>query len=105
PFPAAELGISTPLRNQFPGMPTLIVTGLFTFGSSPFADQSSRINAFTVGDTLSIVRRSHNLRSGGEYRRSQLNFFFNAFSRGQITFPTFNDFLLGNGVSVIGSGV
>lgn len=105
PFTAADLGISTPLRNHFPGSPTLIVTGLFTFGSSPFADQSSRINAFTAGDTLSIIRGSHHLRFGGEYRRSQVNFFFNAFSRGQITFPTFNDFLLGNGVSVIGSGV
>src|ERR1043165_687303 len=105
PFTAAELGISTPLRNKFPGMPTLIVTGLFTFGASPFSDQSSRINAFTGGDTLSIVKGSHHLRLGGEYRRSQINFFFNAFSRGQISFASFNDFLRGNGVSVIGSGV
>ncbi len=105
PFTAAELGISTPLRNQFPGMPTFIVTGLFTFGSSPFTDQSSRINAFTGGDTLSIIRGNHHLRLGGEYRRSQINFFFNAFSRGQISFASFNDFLIGNGVSVIGSGV
>jgi hypothetical protein len=105
PFTAAELGISTPLRDKFPGMPTFIVTGLFTFGSSPFADQSSRINAFSGGDTLSIVRGSHHLRLGGEYRRSQINFFFNAFSRGQISFASFNDFLVGNGVSVIGSGV
>ena len=105
PFTAAEFGISNPLRNLFPGMPTLIVTGLFTFGSSPFADQSSRINAFTAGDTLSILAGSHHLRTGGEFRRSQLNFFFNAFSRGQINFASFNDFLIGNGVSIIGSGV
>jgi hypothetical protein len=105
PFTAAELGISSPLRNLFPGAPTLIVTGLFAFGPSPFADQSSRVNAFTVGDTLSIVTVNHHLRTGGEYRRSQLNFFFNAFSRGQISFASFNDFLTGTGVSVIGSGV
>lgn len=105
PFTAADLGISSPLGNLFPGAPTLIVTGLFAFGSSPFADQSSRINAFTAADTLSIVTANHNLRAGGEYRRSQLNFFFNAFSRGQITFASFNDFLTGTGVSVIGSGV
>lgn len=105
PFTAADLGISSPLRNLFAGAPTLIVTGLFAFGSSPFADQSSRINAFTAADTLSIVTANHNLRAGGEYRRSQLNFFFNAFSRGQITFASFNDFLTGTGVSVIGSGV
>lgn len=105
PFTAAELGITNPLRNRFPGMPTLIVTGLFTLGSSPFADQSSRINTFTAGDTLSLLHGSHHLRVGGEYRRSQLNFFFNAFTRGQIMFASFNDFLVGNGVSVIGSGV
>ena len=105
PFTAAELGITSPLQNLFPGMPTLIVTGLFALGSSPFADQSSRVNAFTYGDTLSVLADSHHLRMGGEYRRTQLNFFFNAFSRGQITFASFNDFLAGNGVSIIGSGV
>jgi len=84
PFTAAQLGINNPLKNLFPGMPTITVTGLFTTGSSPFADQSSRINAFTVGDTVSIISGRHRFRVGGEYRRSQVNFYFNAFSRGQI---------------------
>lgn len=105
PFTAAQFGINSPLRSLFPGMPTLTVTGLFTLGSSPFADQSSRINAFTYGDTLSIVHGNHRLRLGGEYRRSQVNFYFNAFSRGQLIFANFNNFLIGNGVSIIGSGV
>jgi hypothetical protein len=105
PFTSAALGINSPLRNLFPGMPTLTVTGLFTLGSSPFADQSSRINAFTYGDTLSVVAGDHRLRFGGEYRRSQINFYFNAFSRGQIIFANFNNFLVGNGVSILGSGV
>ncbi len=105
PFTAQQLGINSPLRNLFPGAPTLTVTGLFTLGSSPFADQSSRINAYTVGDTLSVVSGNHRFRFGGEYRRSQVNFYFNAFSRGQVIFSTFNNFLIGNGVSIIGSGV
>ncbi|HEU4509194.1 MAG TPA: TonB-dependent receptor [Pyrinomonadaceae bacterium] len=105
PFTAAQFGINSPLRNLFPGMPTLTVTGLFTLGSSPFADQSSRINAYTFGDTLSVVAGDHRLRFGGEYRRSQVNFYFNAFSRGQVIFSSFNNFLAGNGVSIIGSGV
>ena len=105
PFTAADLGFSSPLQNLFPGAPTLVVTGLFTMGPSPFADQSSRINNYTLGDTLSILAGSHHWRVGGEYRRAQLNFFFNSFSRGQINFATFNDFLVGNGVSLIGSGV
>ncbi|HEX8354502.1 MAG TPA: TonB-dependent receptor [Pyrinomonadaceae bacterium] len=105
PFTAQQLGISNPLGNLFPGMPTLTVTGLFTLGSSPLADQSSRINSFGLQDTLSIVSGRHRLKVGGEYRRSQVNFYFNAFSRGQLIFPTFTNFLLGQSVSIIGSGV
>jgi hypothetical protein len=105
PFTASQLGITNPLANLFPGMPTLTVTGLFTLGSSPLADQSSRINSFTFQDTVSIVRGRHRIKVGGEYRRSQVNFYFNAFSRGQLIFPTFANFLLGQSVSIIGSGV
>ena len=32
PFTAQQFGINSPLRNLFPGMPTLTVTGLFTLG-------------------------------------------------------------------------
>ncbi|MFL6333908.1 MAG: carboxypeptidase regulatory-like domain-containing protein [Pyrinomonadaceae bacterium] len=105
PFTAQQFGITNPLGNLFPGMPTLTVTGLFTLGSSPLADQSSRINSFGFQDTLSIVKGRHRIKVGGEYRRSQVNFYFNAFSRGQLIFPTFANFLLGQSVSVIGSGV
>lgn len=105
PFTAAQLGINNPLKNLFPGMPTITVTGLFTAGSSPFADQSSRINAFTVGDTVSIISGRHRFRIGAEYRRSQVNFYFNAFSRGQIIFANFPSLLTGSAVSIIGSGV
>ncbi|MBX5477741.1 MAG: TonB-dependent receptor [Pyrinomonas methylaliphatogenes] len=105
PFTARQFGINNPLGSIFPGMPTITVTGLFTLGSSPFADQSSRINAFTLHDTISFVAGRHRLRVGGEYRRSQVNFYFNAFSRGQLIFPTFANFLLGQSISIIGSGV
>ncbi|MET0645279.1 MAG: TonB-dependent receptor [Pyrinomonadaceae bacterium] len=105
PFTAQQFGITNPLGNLFPGMPTLSVTGLFVLGSSPLADQSSRINTFGFQDTISIVKGRHRLKVGGEYKRSQVNFYFNAFSRGQLIFPTFANFLLGQSVSVIGSGV
>ncbi|HEX6624280.1 MAG TPA: TonB-dependent receptor, partial [Pyrinomonadaceae bacterium] len=105
PFTASEFGITNPLANQFPGLPTITVTGLFNIGSSPLADQSSRINTFTFADTLSVVAGAHRLKIGGEYRRSQVNFYFNAFTRGQLIFPTFANFLLGQSVSIIGSGV
>ncbi len=105
PFTAQQFGITNPLANQFPGLPTISVTGLFNLGSSPLSDQSSRINSFTFADTLSLVAGSHRLRVGAEYRRSQVNFYFNSFTRGQLIFPTFTNFLLGQSVSIIGSGV
>ena len=116
PFTAASLGILSPLAAQFPGAPTIRVFGTdaaFFFGSAPLADQSSRINAYSVQDTLSVTSGNHRLRFGAEYRYSTVKFYFNAFSRGQILFASFRDFLTGggttlatlsNGLSLIGSG-
>ncbi len=108
PFTANQLGITSPLQNLFPGAPTLTVAGLdanFAFGSSVLADQSSRINAYTLQDTLSIVSGKHRIRIGGEFRYSTVKFYFNSFSRGQVIFSSFNNFLTGTGTSIIGSGV
>ncbi len=108
PFTAASLGITNPLGNLFPGAPTIQVAGgdaSFFFGSSPLADQSSRINTFTFQDTLSIVAGKHRIRAGAEYRPSTVKFYFNAFSRGQLIFSSFSNFLQGNGLSILGSGI
>jgi hypothetical protein len=105
PFTAQQFGINSPLGNLYPGLPTIQVLGLFTLGSSAFADQASTINTFSYSDTLSLTLGRHRLRVGGEFRRSQVNFFFNAFTRGQLIFPTFTNFLLGQSISLLGSGV
>jgi hypothetical protein len=120
PFTAASVGITNPLASLYPGAPTLSFAGgdsLFFLGSSTLADQSSRINAYTAADTLSWTMGNHRLKFGGEYRFSQVKFYFNAFTRGQIiyadtfnasgvrTATAFQNFLLGNGTSLLGSGV
>lgn len=114
PFTAASLGIASPLANLYPGAPTLSFNGSdaqFFFGGAPLSDQSSRINAFTAQDTVSIVAGKHRIRTGGEFRYSTVKFYFNAFSRGQINFTNsatrtaFQNFLTGTGVSLLGSGV
>lgn len=119
PFTAAEVGIANPLASLYPGAPTLSFAGIdsvFFAGSSPLADQSSRINAYTANDTLSWTAGDHRLKFGGEYRFSQVKFYFNAFTRGQINYTdtftsgvrtasAFQNFLLGNGLSLLGSGV
>lgn len=116
PFSAASLGITNPLASQFAGAPTIRVLGTnsaFFFGGSTLADQSSRINGYSFGDTLSWTAGNHRLRFGGEFRKSTVKFYFNAFSRGQLLFASFQDFLTGgslsfatltNGLSLIGSG-
>lgn len=108
PFTAAQFGITNPLASLYPGAPTLQLAGLdaqFFFGSAPLADQSSRINGYNFSDVLSVTKGNHRLRFGGEYRFSQVKFYFNAFSRGQIIYSSFNNFLTGTGTSLIGSGV
>lgn len=112
PFTASQLGISSSLSSLFPGAPTITVAGLdsaFIFGSGTLADQNSEIDGYSFGDTLSITAGNHRIKIGGEYRRSTVDFYFNAFSRGQIIFPSFNAFLqggsLGTTVSLLGSGV
>lgn len=112
PFTASGLGISSSLSSIFPGAPTIRVQGLdsaFFFGSAPLADQSSRINGYTFGDTLSATFGNHRVRFGGEFRHSTVKFYFNAFSRGQINFPSFAAFLAGGSaattLSLLGSGV
>lgn len=108
PFTAASLGISSSLSSLFPGAPTIRVLGTdsqFFFGSAPLADQSSRINGYNFGDTLSITHGDHRMKIGGEYRYSTVKFYFNAFSRGQLLFGSFAAFLTGAGTSLLGSGV
>ncbi|CAN5629027.1 hypothetical protein BH10ACI3_BH10ACI3_15820 [soil metagenome] len=112
PFTAAQMGISSSLSSLYPGAPTIRVLGAdaaFFFGSGTLADQSSRISAHTFGDTLSVTHGNHRLRFGGEYRQSSVKFYFNAFTRGQILFPSFNAFLAGGSagttLSLLGSGV
>jgi hypothetical protein len=118
PFSSSSLGMTNPLGSLFAGAPTLSFSGtdsLFVFGSSTLADQSSRINGYSFSDTLSITKGNHRIRIGGEYKFSQVKFYFNAFSRGQIiysdtftsgvlTSTAFQNFLLGVGTSLIGSG-
>ncbi len=106
PFTNAQFGINNPLAAQFAGMSTIQVAGLFSIGSTTLADQKSVTETYTVSDTLSYTRGRHSLRLGGDLRRYQVDFFFNFFSRGQINFNSFRDFLAGNiAFGLLGNGV
>jgi hypothetical protein len=109
PFTASQLGMTNPLcagNANFCGMPTIGVTGLFSIGSTSLADQRSTVETFQISDMLSYTRGHHSLKFGGEWRDYHVGFYFNFFSRGQIAFNTFKDFLSGTiATSLLGNGI
>jgi hypothetical protein len=110
PFTNAQFGITNPLAAQYPGMATIEVTGLFTIGSSPLADEKSVTQTWQAQDTLSYTAGRHSLRMGGQFRRYDIDFYFHSFSRGEVVFNDFTDFLAGGSptsvdVSLLGAGV
>lgn len=109
PFKASDFGITNPLcagTPSFCGMPTIVVSGLFTIGSTTLADQKSTTQTFDFSDTVSWTKGRHFIRFGGEAQRYRIDFFFNFFSRGQVQFNQFSDFLKGTSItSILGAGV
>ena len=106
PFTNAQFGINNTLASQYPGLATIQVLGLFTIGSTTLADQQSVTNTFSWSDMVSYTAGKHFLRLGGEMRAYQVNFYFNFFSRGQINFNSFSDFLTGTiAFGLLGNGV
>ncbi len=86
PFTAADLGISSPLGNLFPGMPEIEVSNYFDLGANPFSDNRGIEKTYTVGDTLTWQKGRHSLKFGGEYKHHGLDLLFNLYTRGQIVF-------------------
>jgi hypothetical protein len=109
PFTGSQFGISNPLcagNPAFCGMPTISVTNGFSLGSTSLADQRSTVETYQFSDMLSWTHGRHFVRVGGEMRHYRVNFFFNFFSRGSITFNTFKDFLQGTPANgLLGAGI
>ena len=120
PFTAAQVGISSPLGNLFPGMPEISVANYFDLGANPFSDNNGIEKTYTVADSLSWQKGRHSLSFGVEYKHHNLNEDFNLYTSGQIFFlgllPSgpfagngFYDFLGGlfdsTGLTIMGSGV
>ena len=123
PISSADLGISSPLSSQFPGMPTLSFTNMFTLGPSPLSINYAETNTYSVGDMMTWIHGRHTFRYGAEYKKQELDApYFDVFPSGEIFYLGFTaatcpagpgqadcgvikDFLLGQaGLSVIGSG-
>ena len=110
PIQDSDVGIRRPNAGSFPGLPLIRIApnarGL-AFGTG-FAniDLQATHHSATLGDTVSLMRGNHTIRTGGELLKYQATIALNFFRRGQIDFNNFTDFLAGNAnVSFLGSGI
>ncbi|MBA3247694.1 MAG: TonB-dependent receptor [Pyrinomonadaceae bacterium] len=108
PILDSEVGIQRANAAAFPGLPLINIggAGAVTIGTSPTIDVLATAPSTTLADTLSITKGRHQIRTGGEFRYNENNYTLNFFTRGQINFLSFDQFLTGNAfVSVFGSGI
>ena len=108
PVKDSDFGIRRANADAYPGLGLIrIGTGAVTIGNSgTTVDTQVNDSSTTLVDILSITRGRHSIRMGGEviYYRTTLT--QNNARRGQITFQSFNNFLLGRAVnSTYGEGI
>ena len=108
PITDSSLGITRSNAAQQPGLGLIQIApsaGGVVIGTSPTIDVKAVSPAATLYDAVSLIRGKHNIRIGGEFRYNQNNYNLNFFTRGQIQFNSFADFLAGIPlVSVYGAG-
>jgi len=109
PVSDSQIGIARANAAQYPGLPLIRIAqpaGGIIFGTGPQVDSLAAPSTTTLNDTISMVRGRHTVRTGGEVRYNLINFKMTSFSRGQIDFLDFNNFLVGNTrTSTIGAGI
>jgi hypothetical protein len=109
PVKDSDVGIARSNASIFPGLGLIRINpgaGGIVFGTSATIDVRAVAPSTTIADTLSITKGSHNIRVGGEYRYNENNYVLNFFTRGQIDFGSFNNFLAGAPTfSIFGSGI
>lgn len=104
----SDLGISRPTAATFPGLPVILLArddAGAAIGSS-FITLRGSSPSLSLVDVFSMRHGKHGLRMGGEFRRYRWDVHANVNAYGEIDFPTFDDFLLGNSdFSSIGVGL
>ena len=94
----SSLGIQRSTASQYPGLPLILLArdqGGASIGTSDITYRG-RTPSVSIGDVLSLQRGKQSLRFGGEILHSEWRAHAAVFSYGEIDFPTFNDFLIGN---------
>jgi hypothetical protein len=94
----SSLGIQRSTASQYPGLPLILLArdqGGASIGTSDITYRG-HTPSLSIGDVLSLQRGKQSLRFGGEILHAEWRAHAAVFSYGEIDFPTFNDFLIGN---------
>jgi Carboxypeptidase regulatory-like domain/TonB dependent receptor len=98
PVDDSSIGIQRSTASQYPGLPLIVMgrdQGAAAIGTSSITFRGTT-PSLSVADVLSLQQGKHNLRLGGEIRHSEWRVQAAVFSYGEIDFPAFEDFLIGN---------
>ena len=108
PVTDAEVGISRANSNALPGLSLIRiapVAGGVIIGT-PTNISPARVFVGTLADSLTMLRGRHTISTGVEIRYNGVNLTAQNFTRGQIDFQSFQDFLTGTTqVTTFGSGL
>jgi outer membrane receptor protein involved in Fe transport len=89
------------------GLPTIDVGGLASLGSSGFSNPRNRVDSnYQLFDNFSWKLNRHDIKFGGEFRRTTVNSFNDLIARGELDFNSLTDFLAGGldgGTSNVGN--
>ncbi len=95
PVTATDFDV-TPASSTFPVLPVISITGAgFAFGGGTTDNEFTPVQSYEWADQLSWTRGRHTLRFGYDQQRNAMNICSCGKTRGQLTFQTFSDFLLG----------
>lgn len=81
-----QIGASRSNSADFPGIYQLILTGLFSVGTSPADDREVISNQYNIVDTFSWTTGKHSMRMGGEIVHYRVHRGTNFAARGVLTF-------------------
>lgn len=108
PVNDSDLGIARANAAQFPGLGLIRIaqgSGGVIIGT-PTNISPTDVAVTTLADTLSLQRGRHSFRFGAEVRYNEVDFTAQQFTRGQIDFQSFANFLSGTTqVTTFGSGL
>jgi hypothetical protein len=78
------------------GLPTIEVSGFAHLGSSAFSNPRNRVDSnYQLFDNFSWKLNRHDIKFGGEFRRTTVNSFNDLVSRGELEFNSLPEFLGG----------